>query len=196
MVNVGKQIFMGTYMKTALTDAFIKNIKQARRYTDAATTGLNFNIKSNGGGYWVLRYRFEGKRLVLSLGADPAISLKEVCKRAIAARNSLLQGVKPKAYWRSEIASKDLNQPLFKYCAKQCIEAKKAEWQNPKHIDQWFNTIEQYANLIIGNKYLNTIDTQDILDILTPIWCTKTETASRLRGRIEWILASTTLRFA
>ena len=65
VVNVGKPIFMGTYMKTALTDAFIKNIKQAGRYTDAATTGLNFNIKSNGGGYWVFRYLFEGKRLDL-----------------------------------------------------------------------------------------------------------------------------------
>ena len=194
MVNVGKPIFMGTYMKTALTDAFIKNIKQAGRYTDAATTGLNFNIKINGGGYWVFRYLFEGRRLDLSLGAYPAISLKEARKRAIAARNNLLQGVKPRAYWRADMAIKELNQPLFKDYAKQCIETKMAEWQNPKHIDQWFNTIEQYANPTIGNKYLDAIDTQDILNILIPIWYTKTETASRLRGRIEWILASATTR--
>ena len=181
-------------MKTVLTDAFIKNIKRAGRYTDAATTGLNFNVKSNGGGYWVFRYLFHGKRLDLSLGAYPTISLKEARKRAIAARNDLLQGAKPRAYWKSGITSKDPNQLLFKDYAKQCIETKKAEWQNPKHIDQWFNTIEQYANPIIGNKYFDTIDTQDILDILTPIWYTKTETASRLRGRIEWILASATTR--
>ena len=80
---------MGTDIKTALTDAFIKNIKQAGRYTDAATTGLNFNIKSNGGGYWVFRYLFEGKRLDLSLGAYPAISLKEARKRAIAILKTL-----------------------------------------------------------------------------------------------------------
>lgn len=194
MVNVGKPIFMGAYMKTVFTDAYIKNIKQAGRYTDAATTGLNLNVKKNGGGYWVFRYLFSGKRLDLSLGAYPAISLKEARKRAISSRNDLFQGNKPKAYWRAETASKDLNQPLFKDYAKECIEAKKAEWQNPKHTDQWFNTIEQYANPIIGNKYLDTIDTQDILDILTPIWYTKTETASRLRGRIEWILASATTR--
>ena len=194
MVNVGKPIFMGTYMKIVFTDAYIKSIKQSGRYTDGATTGLNLNIKSKGGGYWVFRYLFEGKRLDLSLGAYPSISLKEARKRAIAARNNLLQGVKPKAYWRAEIASKELNKPLFKNYAKQCIDAKKAEWQNPKHTDQWFNTIEQYANPIIGNKYLDAIDTQDILDILTPIWYTKTETASRLRGRIEWILASATTR--
>ena len=181
-------------MKTVFTDAFIKNIKQSGRYTDAATAGLNFNVKSSWGGYWVFRYLFGGKRLDLSLGAYPAISLKEARKRAIASRNDLLQGMKPKAYWRAEIASKDLNQPLFKDYAKLCIEAKKAEWQNPKHIGQWFNTIEQYANPFIGDKGLNEIDTQDILDILTPIWHTKTETASRLRGRIEWILASATTR--
>lgn len=181
-------------MKTVLTDTFIKNIKQSGRYTDGATTGLNLNIKSNGGGYWVFRYLFGGKRLDLSLGAYPAISLKEARKRAIASRNNLLQGEKPKAYWRAEIASKGLNQPLFKDYAKQCIETKRAEWQNPKHIDQWFNTIEQYANPIIGKKHLDEVDTQDILDILTPIWYTKTETASRLRGRIEWILASATTR--
>jgi hypothetical protein len=83
-------------MKTVFTDAFIKNIKQAGRFTDAATSGLNFNVKSNGGGYWVFRYLFGGKRLDLSLGAYPAITLKEARKRAIAARNDLLQGIKPK----------------------------------------------------------------------------------------------------
>ncbi len=181
-------------MKIVFTDAYIKSIKQSGRYTDGATTGLNLNIKSKGGGYWVFRYLFGGKRLDLSLGAYPSISLKEARKRAIAARNDLLKGAKPKAYWRSEIAPKELNQPLFKDYAKQCIETKRAEWQNPKHTDQWFNTIEQYANPIIGKKHLDEVDTQDILDILTPIWYTKTETASRLRGRIEWILASATTR--
>lgn len=181
-------------MKTVFTDAFIKNIKQAGRYTDAATSCLNFNVKSNGGGYWVFRYLVGGKRLDLSLGAYPAISLKEARKRAIASRNDLLQGAKPWAYWRAEAASREFNQPLFEDYAKQCIEAKKAEWQNSKHVDQWFNTIKSYANPIIGKKFIDEIDTQDILDVLTPIWYTKTETASRLRGRIEWILASATTR--
>jgi len=124
-------------MKTVFTDAYINSIKQSGRYTDAATTGLNLNIKKKGGGYWVFRYVFGGRRLDLSLGAYPSISLKEARKRAIAARNDLLQGGKPKAYWRAETASKELIQPLFKDYAMQCIEAKKAEWKNSKHIDQW-----------------------------------------------------------
>lgn len=181
-------------MRIVFTDAFIKNIKQAGRYTDAATSGLNFNVKNNTGGYWVFRYQFAGKRVDLSLGAYPSITLKEARKRAIASRNELLQGNRPTAYWRTQIVQKDRNQPLFKDYAKQCIETKKAEWQNPKHVEQWFNTVEQYANPFIGDKCLDEIDTQDILDILMPIWYTKTETASRLRGRIEWILASATTR--
>jgi len=181
-------------MKTVFTDVFIKNIKKSGRYTDAATRGLNFNVKSNGGKYWAFRFMYGGKRSDLALGAYPAISLKEARKRAIASRNSLLQGSKPTAYWRAESPSKDPDQPIFEDYAKQCIETKMAEWQNPKHIDQWFNTVNQYANPIIGKKYLDEIDTQDILNILTPIWHTKTETASRLRGRIEWILASATTR--
>lgn len=183
----------GAYMKTVFTDAFIKNLKQPGRYTDAATVGLNFNVKSNGG-YWVFRYLYIAKRLDLALGAYPAITLKEARKRAIASRNDLLQGKKPFAYWKAEVITNQQNQTQFKDYAKECIEAKKAEWRNPKHIEQWFNTIEQYANPVIGKKYLDEIDTQDILDILTPIWYTKTETASRLRGRIEWILASATTR--
>ena len=70
-------------MKTVFTDAYIKSIKQSGRYTDAATTGLNLNIKNKGGGYWVFRYLFGGRRLDLSLGAYPAISLKEARKEQL-----------------------------------------------------------------------------------------------------------------
>ena len=84
-------------MKTVFTDAYIKSIKQSGRYTDAATTGLNLNIKNKGGGYWVFRYLFGGRRLDLSLGAYPAISLKEARKRAIASRNASFAGNKAKS---------------------------------------------------------------------------------------------------
>jgi len=181
-------------MKTVFTDPYIKNLNKAGRYTDAATIGLNFNIKNNGRGYWVFRYLFEGKRLDLSLGAYPAVSLKEARKRAIAARNDVLHGSKPHVSWRAKVVVKDSDKPSFQDYAKKCIEAKKPEWKNLKHVNQWFNTIERYANPVIGKKHLDEIDTQDILDILTPIWYTKTETAARLRGRIEWILASATTR--
>jgi integrase len=181
-------------MKQAFTDNFIKNLKTPGRYTDRATIGLNLNVKQNGGGYWVFRYSYLGKRLDLALGSYPTITLKEARKRALALRNELMQGKKPEIYWKAQVAPEELDKPLFGEYAKQCIDSKQAEWKNPKHKEQWFNTIEQYANPFIGKKALDEIDTQDILDILTPIWFTKTETASRLRGRIEWILASANTR--
>jgi len=112
-------------MKTVFTDAFIKNIKQSGRYTDAATTGLNLNVKGKGGGYWVFRYLFGGKRLDLSLGAYPSISLKEARKRAIASRSDLLQGSKPKAYWRAEMPQKSLISRCSRIMQRNALKPRK-----------------------------------------------------------------------
>ncbi len=181
-------------MKIGFTDPHVKNLTKPGRYTDAITPGLNLNIKNNGGKYWVFRYLFAAKRSDLALGVYPDIGLKEARKRAIQARNNLLQGQRPEAAWKVPVTPQTSTTPLFKEFAAECIATKKAEWSNPKHTDQWTNTIEQYANPIIGHLPLDGIDTEHILQVLTPIWHTKTETASRVRGRIEWILASATTR--
>ncbi|PHY05063.1 MAG: integrase [Alcaligenaceae bacterium] len=181
-------------MKTGFTDPYVKNLTQPGRYTDATTHGLNLNIKSNGRKYWVFRYLYVGKRLDLALGVYPEISLKEARKRAAQARSNVLQGQRPVATWKTAAIPETSTTPLFKNFATECIATKKSEWSNPKHTDQWTNTIEQYANPVIGNLPLDEIETDHILRVLTPIWHTKTETASRLRGRIEWILASATTR--
>ena len=180
-------------MKTGFTDPYVKNLKTPGRYTDAAVSGLNLNIKRQCGKYWVFRYLYAGKRRDLSLGSYPEITLREARKRATACRIDLMQGMKPSAYWRTaEPVITD--KPVFRDYAKECIEGKKAEWKNDKHTYQWFRTIEVFANPVIGNKKLDEIDTDDILRILSPLWYSKTETANRLRGRLEWILASAITR--
>jgi integrase len=68
------------------------------------------------------------------------------------------------------------------------------EWGNKKHSQQWINTLREYAFKVIGDLPINEVDTEHVLKILEPIWTTKTETASRLRARIEWVLASATAR--
>lgn len=180
-------------MKTGFTDPYVKNLKAPGRYTDAAVSGLNLNIKRKGGKYWVFRYLYAGKRRDLSLGSYPEITLKEARKRATACRIELMQGVRPTAYWRSaEPVVTD--KPIFRDYAKECIEGKKAEWKNDKHTYQWFRTIEVFANPVIGNMHLDEISTEHILKILSPLWAKKTETATRLRGRLEWIIASAITR--
>lgn len=182
-------------MKIVFTDPYVKNLNEVGRYTDAATSGLNLNLKKNGGKYWVFRYSWGGKRLDLSLGVYPEVGLKEARKRAIAARSNLLNGVMPVAYWRStSVADEESQVPKFKDFAKQCIQAKMPEWRNAKHTEQWFRSIEVYANPIIGDMPVDQIGTDDIVKVLSPIWYKKTETANRLRGRIEWILAAAQTR--
>jgi hypothetical protein len=66
------------------------------------------------------------------------------------------------------------------------------EWSNPKHAKQWLYTLEEFAFPVIGDLPVDQVNMEHILSILSPIWATKTETASRLRGRLEWVLAAAT----
>jgi integrase len=187
------EFLQGKIMEIVFTDLFIKNLNNAGRYTDKQTPGLNIQIKvaPNINRYWAFRYVYAGKRYDLALGAYPNISLKEARKRAINARSELNQGKRPTTPWKPQkIQAEDSCKPKFAEFAIECINLKKSEWSNSKHVAQWFKTIEEYANPFIGNKFLDEIETEDILKILTPIWHSKTETASRIRGRVEWILSA------
>lgn len=183
-------------MKNTLTDLFIKNVSKAGRYTDSETKGLNLQVKPSLQKYWAFRFLFESRRYDLSLGAYPEISLKEARKRAIEARNKLNQGINPKPEKKPliEPAKAAATLPSFKEYALACHELKSLEWINKKHSNQWINTLRDYAFKEIGDLLINEVDTEHILKILEPIWTTKTETASRLRARIEWVLASATTR--
>ena len=78
--------------------------------------------------------------------------------------------------------------PVFTACAARYIRGHRRGWQNAKHARQWVSTLKTYARPVIGKKPVNAITTEDILQILSPIWATKTETAKRVQGRIENIL--------
>jgi integrase len=185
-------------MKTSLTDIFVKNLTKPGRFTDQSVTGLNLQVKSNGGKYWIFRYVHAGVRYDLSLGAYPGITLREARIRATAARAQLNKGDRPEPTWKvkRQIIRPKGNEVtvLFRDYAADCIATKRAEWRNPKHAAQWVSTIEKYANPVIGHKPVADVDLEDILKILTPIWHNKTVTAARLRGRLEWVLASATTR--
>ena len=185
-------------MEIIFKDPNIRNLKQVGRYTDPSTQGLNIQVKKSGGKYWSIRYLSEGKRIDIGLGTYPEVGIKEARTRATAVRNDLNHGRQPMLYWKVKSTPKketiDQQVLTFSEYAVSCIDTKKAEWRNAKHREQWYATIKHYANPIIGHKPLDQINTDDILKILSPIWHTKTVTASRLRGRIEWVLASATTR--
>jgi integrase len=176
-------------MNQGFTDALIKSLSQPGRYTDAQTRGLNLQVKSGGGKYWTYRYSQDGKRVDLSLGAYPDVSLKEARERAVRARANLIDGAPLTPRKAKTTPETRLDCPRFREFAAQCIESKSAEWRNDKHTAQWRSTIDQYANPVLGNMPIDRIETDDVLRVLNPLWRQKTETASRVRGRIEWILA-------
>ncbi len=87
-------------MKTSLTDIFVKNLTKPGRFTDQSVMGLNLQVKSNGGKYWIFRYVHAGVRYDLSLGAYPGITLREARIRATAARAQLNKGDRPEPTWK------------------------------------------------------------------------------------------------
>lgn len=181
-------------MQTPLTNNFVKNTSASGRYTDSATKGLHLNIK-DGRKYWVFRYVFNSFRYDLALGSYPDVTLKEARDRATACRSELIKGQRPSAYWKTRsIIQVEGIVPTFRQFAEECITNKSHEWRNTKHAAQWRNTISTYANHILGDLTLDEIDTEHVLAVLTPIWYKKTETANRVRGRIEWILAAATTK--
>jgi integrase len=183
-------------MKLKFDYQSIKNAKQVGRHT-TSEKGLQLLIKKGGYKYWVLRYTYGANRHDLTLGSFPEISVADARRKAQEARYQLNQGINPIADRKAKKAaliaqtSTSIN---FEKFALEVIESKRIEWTNAKHAAQWEATLREYAFPIIGQKRLDSIDMEDILKILQPIWSTKTETASRLRGRLEWILAAATTR--
>ena len=175
----------------------VKNLKTPGRYTDALVKGLHIWVKPNGTKYAIFRYNFNNNQHNMSLGSFPSLSISEARIKAQQYRDQIDSGINPMDIKNdSKKQSKQLQAKkiTFREFAAECIKTKRAEWMNQKHGDQWEYTLNKFAYPIIGDKHLDDIDTEDVLKVLTPIWTTKTETASRLRGRIEWILAAATTR--
>ena len=183
-------------MKLRFDYQSIKNAKQTGRHT-TSEKGLQLLIKKGGYKYWVLRYTYGANRHDLTLGSFPEISVANARKKAQEARYQLSQGINPIADRKDKKAAliaQTSSAITFEKFALEVIESKRIEWTNEKHAAQWEATLREYAFPVIGHKRLDVIDMEDILKILQPIWNTKTETASRLRGRLEWILAAATTR--
>lgn len=183
-------------MATQLTFARISKTATPGRYFDGGT-GLHLLVQSATKKYWVFRYMFNGKRRDMGLGVFPRVTLGDARKGAQGARVLLDSGVDPIQKKTAEKAAKahaEARCVTFKEFSLDYIKSKRPEWRNQKHGDQWVFTLNEYAFPIIGSKPLDGIGTDDILAILQPIWNDKTETASRLRGRIERILSAATTR--
>jgi hypothetical protein len=146
---------------------------------------------------WVLRYKRAGKSRYMGLGSCELFSLAEARQRALDARKLLADGIDPlieRKAARAAHALETAKSRTFDDCAAAYIKAHRAGWKNPKHIEQWENTLATYVTPIFGRLSIADIDTGLVLRALEPIWKEKNETATRLRGRIERIIDWATTR--
>ena len=170
-------------MAKRLTAQLLNTNMEAGRYYDDSGTGLHIYVRKSGSKSWSQKIRFGGKQLELSLGNYPRISLSQA--RRVAAENKALaeSGINPKM---EKVKPKTI--PSFKEVMELALPSILDELKNAKHRAQWRTTLETYALPSIGSKPVNEITVNEIDALLQPIWKDKTETASRLRGRIERVL--------
>lgn len=144
---------------------------------------------------WVFKYTApDGKRRNMGLGGFPAVSLavarkeasklREEVKNPLQRRDPIAEGQAKRLQARLDAAKRT----TFAEAAAAFIRAKSPEWDNAKHVQQWGSTLATYAYPVMGDLPVAAIDTALVVKVLEPIWATKTETASRLRGRIESVL--------
>ncbi len=164
-----------------LTALGVKSAKPGK-YEDG--DGLRLVVSPTGRKKWVLRLTSAGKRREMGLGSFPVVSLTDARTKALEARRQVAEGLDPIETRKVEPA----HTPTFDKAAALYIEAHVPGWKNAKHAAQWTATLATYAAPIIGTKRVDDIGTDDVLEVLKPIWTVKTETAKRLQGRIENIL--------
>lgn len=127
----------------------------------------------------------------MGLGSLDTIGLADARERARRAREQRLDGHDPIELRKAARLAAQLDAAKairFTEAARQYIAANKIEWANPKHATQWESTLERYVFPAFGDVSVGAIDTGLVLRVIEPIWATKPETASRVRGRIETIL--------
>jgi integrase len=161
--------------------------------------GLYLSVVPSGARSWILRYQCDGKRREMGIGGFPLVSLAEARVRALAIRAGIKNGgVDPliakreaaaeKARAAAEARAAAPKATTFGDVARDYIRAHRASWRNAKHALQWDSTLRTYAEPVFGATPIEAIDRELVLKVLTPIWATKTETATRVRSRIELVL--------
>lgn len=163
-----------------LTDIGAKTLKKPGRHSDGG--GLYLNISQSGTKSWLFMWVPRGgKRREMGIGGYPMVTLAKARERAFECRTVVADGGDPIADKSKEA------EPTFAECVEKFLASMETAWRNHKHRAQWRTTLTAYCGTIRLKK-VSGIDTADVLNVLSPIWGTKQETASRLRGRIERVL--------
>jgi integrase len=177
-----------------LSPLFVARSKDVGLHCDGG--GLYLKITLSGSRSWIFRYRLNGNKLRdMGLGSVATVSLLEARQQATELRKALRQGIDPINQREDTLRAKavaEASRRTFDECAANYIAAHRSGWRNAKHASQWENTLAAYVSPLIGPMAVQDVQTEHIVQILTPIWISKEETARRVRSRIELVLAAAT----
>ncbi|MEK9652829.1 MAG: integrase arm-type DNA-binding domain-containing protein [Betaproteobacteria bacterium] len=171
-----------------LTDRTIKSAKTKCVLRDGG--GLELRVHNERSKSWVYRKTINGKRKEYGLGSYTNVPLATAREKAAEYGALIDQGIDPKAHQHLSRQEAKLRDTTFSEAAEQYLQEHSLEWSNEKHRQQWRSTIDAYAKPIIGDIPIAQLTTEDILRALKPIWTKKTETATRVRERIERIIGA------
>ena len=145
---------------------------------------------------WILRAKIGNAVRDIGLGSYPGVTLALARDAAREKRAHITNGIDPiqqRTQQRDDLKAAQGKRLVFSEAVSRFLADKSSEWKNAKHRQQWENTLQTYANPVLGNLAVKDIELAHVMEVLKPIWTTKTETASRVRGRIEKVLAWATV---
>jgi integrase len=175
---------------TALT---VARISAPGLYADGA--GLYLRIGRGGAKSWAFRFMLNGRPREMGFGSFTKVSLADARKKATDARVLLGEGHDPIEHREQEDRQRAAAEKLaaarsmtFDQCAEAYVAAHEVSWKNEKHRQQWRNTLTTYVSPVFGSVPAQDVDIDLVMKVIEPLWSNKTETARRIRGRIEVIL--------
>ena len=163
-----------------LTVAKAKALREPGLYRADPT--LYLRIGPSGTKHWIQRMMIDGRRHDLGLGGFPLVTLAEAREQAFENRRKVRTGGNPLADRRRSAV------PIFAVAAARTRDSLRARWRNGKHAKDWMAALDRYAFPVFGTLRVDRIRREDVLQVLTPIWTGKPETARRVRQRIRTVL--------
>lgn len=169
----------------------VRRLTNPGRWSVGGVDGLALQVTEAGARSWVLRLRVAGSQREMGLGSFPTITLADAREKARVHRTKIAAGQDPILIRRqtaSAAVAERAAQQTFASVASQYVAQHEKGWKNKKHGAQWTATLETYAAPIVGRLLIRDVTTAHVIRVLEPIWLTKTETATRVRSRMELVL--------
>jgi integrase len=178
----------GAHFSNRLTALKVKNLKEPGKYEDGG--GLRCVVWPSGSKSWVVRITVDGRRIERGVGSYRDVSLDEARRQAELFPQSANAGIDLRAKQKqNEVASTTFRQ-MFEISFAQ----RKKQLSNAKHLGQWESSMAAYVHPMIGDRPVADVTTAEVIDVLTPIWVEKAETARRVLQSMETVFKSAIVR--